>query len=85
MPKLQSKPSNCARVGFKGQRIRDNQFVIPLYVKDQLVDDYRDSGADISLACSKIVETGYYLADQSVKIQGIQGGFSEIPMAKNFV
>ena len=69
----------------KCQQIRDNQFVISMYVSDQLVDGYRDSGSDISLACRKTVETGDYLPDQSVKIQGIQGGFSEIPLAKIFV
>ena len=58
------------------------QFVIPLYVNDKLVDGYRDSAADISLASRKIMGTGNYLSDKSVKIQGIQGGFSEIPLAK---
>ena len=57
-PKLQWKPSNCAKVALKGQRIRDSPFVIQLYVNDQLVDCYRDSGADISLACRKRVRLG---------------------------
>ena len=68
----------------KGQRIRDNQFVISLYVNDQLVDGYRALGTDTSLACSKIVGTGDYLPDQSVKFHGIQGGFIEIPPGEDF-
>ena len=44
-PKLQSEPNNCARVGLKDQRIRDNQFVIILYANDQPADDCRNSGA----------------------------------------
>ena len=31
-PKLQPRSTNCARVELEGQRIPDNQFVIPLYV-----------------------------------------------------
>ena len=53
--KLQSKQNNGAWVELKGERKRDNQFVIPLYANDQLVDGYRDSDADISLACRRIV------------------------------
>ena len=34
------------------------------------------------LASRKIVGTADYLPDKSVKIQGIQGGFCEIPLAK---
>ena len=83
--KLQSRSNNCARVRLKGQRIRDNQFVILLYVNDQMVDGYRDLGAAISLAYSKIVETGDYLPHHSGKLQVIQGGLSEIPLAKIFV
>ena len=47
-----------------------------------LVDWYRDSGVDISLANRKIVGTGDYLPDKSVKIGAIQGGFCKIPVAK---
>ena len=47
-----------------------------------MVDGYRDSGAEISLASRKIVGTGDYLPDNIVKIQGIQGGLCEIPLAK---
>ena len=47
-----------------------------------MVDGYRDSGADISLASRKIVGAEDYLPDKSVKIQGIQGGFCEIPLTK---
>ena len=54
------RSNNCARVGLEGQRITDNQFVIPLYVNGNLDDGYSDSGADISLASRKIVGTGYY-------------------------
>ena len=73
---------NCARVGLESQRISGSQFVIPLYVNGKLVDGYRDSGADISLASRKIVGMGNYLPDKRVKIQGIQGGFCEISLAK---
>ena len=57
-PRLQPRSNNCARVGLEGQRITDNQFVIPLYVNGKLVDGYRDSGASISLVRRKIVGTG---------------------------
>ena len=43
---------------------------------------HRDSGADISLASRKIVRRGDYLPDKMVQIQGIQGGFCEIPLAR---
>ena len=43
-PRLQPRSNNCARVGLEGQLITDNQFVIPLYVNDNLYDGYRDSG-----------------------------------------
>ena len=81
-PRLQPRSNNCAPVGLENQRITGSQVVIPLYVNGKLVDGYRDSGTDISLASRKIVGTGDYLRDKSVKIQGIQGGFSEIPLAK---
>ena len=48
----------------------------------KLVDGYRDSGADISLASRKIMGTEDYLRDNGVKIQGIQGEFCEISLAK---
>ena len=48
----------CARVVLESQRITGNQFVIPLYVNGKLVDGYRDSGADISLASRMILGTG---------------------------
>ena len=70
-PRLQPRSNNCARVGLEGQRITDNQFVIPLYINGKLVDGYRDSWADISLASPKIVWTEDYLPDKRVKIQGI--------------
>ena len=54
-PRLQPRSNNCARVGLESQRISGSQFVIPLYVNGKLVDGYRDSGADISLASHKIV------------------------------
>ena len=81
-PRLQPRLNNCARVGLESQRITGSQFVISLYVNGKFIDGYIDSGADISLARREIVGTGYYLPDKSVKIQDIQGGFSEIPLAK---
>ena len=84
-PRLQPRLNNCARVGLESQRISGSQFVIPLYVYGKLVDGYRDSGADISLASRKIVGTGDYLPDKSVKIQDILGRFCEIPLAKIYV
>ena len=80
--RLQPRSNNCTRVRLESQRITGNQFVIPLYLNGKLVDGYRDSGADISLASRKIVGIGDYLPDKSVKIQGIQSRFSEIPLAK---
>ena len=80
--RLQPRSNNCARVGLKSQRISGRQLVIPLYVNGELVDGYRDSGADISLTSRKIVGTGDYLPDTMLKIQGIQGGFCEISLAK---
>ena len=56
-PNLQPRSNNCARVGLEGQRITDNQFVISWYVNGKLVDGYRDSRANISLASRKIVGT----------------------------
>ena len=56
--RLQPRSNNCARVGRENQRISSSQFVIPLYVNGKLVDGYRDSGADISLANRKIVGRG---------------------------
>ena len=53
-PKLQSRSNNYARVGLESQRITGNQFFIPLYVNGKLVDRYRDSEADISLASHKM-------------------------------
>ena len=64
-------------MGLESQGITGDQFVIPLYVNGKLVDGYRGSGADISLASRMIVGTGDYLPDKSVKIQDIQGGFRE--------
>ena len=60
-PSLLSRSNSCARVGLENQRITGDQCVIPLYVNGKLVDVYRDSGADISLASRKIVGTGDYL------------------------
>ena len=80
--RLQPMSNNCATVGLECQRITSNQFVIPFYVNEKLVDGYRDSGADISLASCKIVGTEDYLPDKNVKIQGVQSGFSEIPLVK---
>ena len=57
-PRLQPSLNNCARVRLENQRITGSQFVIPLYVNGKLVDGYRDSGADISLASRKIVGMG---------------------------
>ena len=57
-PTLQPRSNNCARVGLEGLRITDNQFVIQLLVNGKLVDGYRDSRADISLASRKIVGKG---------------------------
>ena len=56
-PRLQPRSNNCASVGLESQRITGNQFVIPLNVKGKVVDGYKDSGADISLASRKIVGT----------------------------
>ena len=81
-PRLQPRSNNCARVGRESQRISGSQFVIPLYVNGKLVDGYRDSGADISLASRKIVGMGDYLPDKMAKIPGIHGGFCEIPSAR---
>ena len=79
--RLQPRSNNCARVGLESQRISGSQFVIPLYVNGKLVDGYRNSGADISLASRKIVGMGDYLPDKMVQIQGIHGGICEIPLA----
>ena len=57
-PRLQPRSNNCVRVGLESQRISGNQLVIPLHVNDKLVDGYRVSGADISLASRKVVRTG---------------------------
>ena len=57
---------NCARVRLESQRILSSHFVIPLYVNVKLVDGYRASA----------------LIYKRVKIQGIQGGFCEILLAK---
>ena len=84
-PRQQPRSNNCARVGLESQRISGSQFVIPLYVNGKLVDGYRDSGADISLASRKIVEMRDYLPDKHVKILSIKGDFCEIPMAKIYV
>ena len=73
MPKLQSKSNNCARVELKGKWIRDNQFVIPLYANVQLVDGYRDSGADISLVCREIVRVNDYIPIKVSKFKAIKG------------
>ena len=54
-PRLQPRSNNCARVGLESQQITGDQFVIPLYVNDKLVDGYRDSRADISLGSRKIM------------------------------
>ena len=85
MSQTAAKSNNCARVGLESQRISDSQFVIPLYVNGKLVDGYRDSGADISLASCKIVGMADYLSDKCVKIQGIQGIFCEITLVKMYV
>ena len=81
-PRLQPRSYNCARVGLESQRISGSPFVISLYVNGKLVDGYRDSGADISLASRKILGMGDYLPDKMVKIQGIQGEFCEIRLAR---
>ena len=80
-PTLQPRSNNCAKVWLQNQRITGDKFVIPLYVNSKLVDGYRDSGADISLASRKILWTWNYLPDKSVKIQGIQG-FAKSPWRK---
>ena len=59
-PRLQPRSNNCVRVGLESQRISGSQFVVPWYVNGKLVDGYRDSGADISLASRKIVGTGNF-------------------------
>ena len=84
MPQASVKVNNCARVELKYQRIRDNQFAIPLNVNDPLANGYRDSGADISLACSKIVGTGIISLAESI-FRICREGFSEVPLAKIFV
>ena len=81
-PRLQPRSNNCTRVGLESQRISGSPFVISLYVNGKLVDGHRYSGADTSLSSRKIVKTGDYLPDKRVKIQGIQGGFCEIPLTK---
>ena len=49
-PRLQPRSNNYARVELDNQRVTGDQFVIPLYVNGKLVDGYRDSEADVSLA-----------------------------------
>ena len=83
-PRLQPRSNNCARVELESQRISGSQFVIPLYVNGKLVDGYRDSGADISLASRKIVVTGDYLPDKMIKIKAYRADFAK-SLGREFV
>ena len=78
-PRLQPRSNNCARVGLESQRITGDQFVIPLYVNGKLVDGYRDSGADTSLASRKIVGTGIIAQMRVQKSKVYRADFAKSP------
>ena len=74
-PRLQPRSNNCARVGLESQRISGSQFVISLYLNGKLVNGYKDSGADISLASRKIVGTGIMFQISVLKFKVYRADF----------
>ena len=80
--RLQPRSNNCARVGLESQRISGSQFVIALYVNGKLVDGYRESGAEISLASRKIVGTGIISQISVLKFKAYRADFAKSPWQK---